>query len=233
MAQGKTNTCTGSGSNIIGYRYILAANYDSDATYYERNFQAYNPSVPEGTYIFIDKAYAGTVRENWTTYFGKGNYSATERVFILEGKEPGQTTSGNWAYISNFQLWGKNSGYVLQNILVNYGMDNGKNNGGQRMTFYSDMINNLYINYKTSTALMCIFDSSVIGTLRDFTDLCTVKVSDYIMGTDFQNREELLELEGKESLESWVEELTFYNKVNLTESSFIPYKYFKKVPIEK
>ena len=59
------------------------------------------------------------------------------------------------------------------------------------------------------------------------------KFSDYIMGTDFQNREELLELEGKESIGKWIEELTSYNKVNLTQDSFVPYKYFKKVAIEK
>lgn len=229
MAQGKTNTCIGSGSNIIGYRYILAANYDSDTTYYERNFQAYNPSVPEGTYIFIDKAYCGSIRTSSNVFYGVGGDGGVSHIFIFEGKESGQTTSGQWAWISNFKVWGTPG----TSIDVNWGMDNGGNNGGPRLAFYSDMINNLKINYKSSLALMSIFDSSIIKNLRDFTDLCTVKVSDYIMGTDFQNREELLELEGKESLESWVEELTFYNKVNLTESSFIPYKYFKKVPIEK
>jgi hypothetical protein len=93
------------------------------------------------------------------------------------------------------------------------------------------MLDNLYINYEneTSDVIMSIFDSNIIGNLRDFTDLCTVKVSDYIMGTDFQNREELLALEGKTSIASWIKEITSYNEVELTSSTFVPFKYFKKV----
>lgn len=230
MAQGKTNTCTtGSGSNIIGYRYILAANWDSNATYYKRNIQAYNPGRIEGTYIFIDKAYCGSIRTHSNDFYGVGGDGGTSHTFILEGKESGQTTPGDWAWISNFKVWGLPS----TSIHANWGMDNGGNNGGPRLEFYSNMINNLRVNYKNSPALMSIFNSKIISNLRTFTDLCMVKVSDYIMGTDFQNREELLELEGKESIESWIEELTSYNKVNLTESSFVPCKYFKKVAIEK
>lgn len=230
MAQGKTNTCNGSGSNIVGYRYILAANYDSNTTYYERILTPYNPSRIEGTYLFVDKSYCGSIRTNSDAFYGVGDDGGVAHAFILEGKEPSQTTPGQWAWISNFKIWKKS---YSNSILVNYRMDNGKNNGGTRMQFYNDMPNNLQVKYSGNYGILSISNSSVIGTLRDFTDLCTVKVSDSIMGTDFQNREELLELEGKESIESWIEELTSYNKVNLTESSFVPYKYFKKVAIEK
>ena len=231
MAQGKTNTCTGSGSssNIIDYRYILAANYDSNATYYERILTPYNPSRIEGTYIFVDKSYCGSIRTSSNDFYGVGGDGGDSRIFILEGKEPGQATSGNWAWISNFKVWGLPSTWVS----TDYGMDNGDNNGGSVLYFYSNMLNNLEVNYDRTPVLMSIFDSSIINNLRDFTDLCTVKVSDLIMGTDFQNREEFLELEGKESIGKWVEELTSYNKVNLTQDSFVPYKYFKKVAIEK
>ena len=108
-------------------------------------------------------------------------------------------------------------------------MDNGGNNGGPRLEFYSNMTNNLRVNYKNSPALMSIFDAKIISNLRTFTDLCTVKVSDYIMGTDFQDRAELLALEGKTSIASWIKEITSYNEVELTSSTFVPFKYFKKV----
>lgn len=229
MAQGKTNTCNGSGSNIIGYRYILAANYDSNATYYERILTPYNPSRIEGTYFFVDKSYCGSIRTNFNAFYGVGGDGAVSRIFILEGKVPGQATPGEWAWISNFKVWKTPSTWI--NIW--FGMDDGRDNTGDRLHFYSTMLNNLQVNYDSTPVLMSIFDSTIINNLRTFTDLCTVKVSDYIMGTDFQNREELLELEGKESIGSWIEELTSYNKVNLTESSFVPYKYFKKVAIEK
>lgn len=233
MAQGKTNTCTGSGSssNIIDYRYILAANYDSNTTYYERILTPYNPSRIEGTYLFVDKSYCGSIRSNFDSFYGgSGGDGDVSHTFILEGKEPMQTTSGEWAWIGNFKIWKKS---FSNSILVNYGTDDGGNNGGTRMYFYDSMPNNLQVNYSGNYVLMSIFDSTIIENLRDFTDLCTVKISDLIMGTDFQNREELLELEGKESIGKWVEELTSYNKVNLTQDSFVPYKYFKKVAIEK
>ena len=108
-------------------------------------------------------------------------------------------------------------------------MDNGRNNGGPRMQFYNDMPNNLQVSYSGNYGILSIFDSTIINNLRDFTDLCTVKVSDYIMGTDFQDRAELLALEGKTSIASWIKEITSYNEVELTSSTFIPFKYFKKV----
>ena len=231
MAQGKTNTCTGSGSssNIIDYRYILAANYDSNATYYERILTPCNPSRIEGTYIFVDKSYCGSIRSSSNDFYGVGGDGGDSRIFILEGTESGQATSGDWTWMSNFKVWGLPS----TSIHANWGMDRGGNNGGPRLDFYDNMKNNLQVNYENSHIIMSIFDSTIISNLRTFTDLCTVKVSDYIMGTDFQNREELLELEGKESIGKWIEKLTSYNKVNLTQDSFVPYKYFKKVAIEK
>lgn len=223
---------TNSKSSSVKYKYILATTWDSDETYYERILTPYNPSRVEGTYLFVDKAYAGPARGYWDSYYGdsQGGYGSTARIFILEGKESGQTTSGDWAWIGNFQLWGKRGGHTLTDIIVNWGMDNGRNNGGPRLFFYSNMLDNLYINYENenSDVIMSIFDSNIIGNLRDFTDLCTVKVSDLIMGTDFQNRQELLELEGHTSLREWVESLTSYNKIELTAETFVPYKYFKK-----
>ena len=224
MAVGKTNAVCG-----IKTKYILANTFDPDETYYERILTPYNPSKVEGTYLFVDKSYCGSIRTNSNVFYGVGGDGGTSHTFILEGKESGQTTPGDWAWISNFKVWGLPS----TSIHANWGMDNGGNNGGSVLYFYSTMLNNLQVNYNNTPVLMSIFDSKIISNIRNFTDLCTVKVSDYIMGTDFQNREELLELEGKESIESWIEELTSYNKVNLTESSFVPYKYFKKVAIEK
>ena len=220
MAVGKTNAVCGTKT-----KYILANTFDPDETYYERILTPYNPSKVEGTYIFVDKAYCGSIRTHSNDFYGVGGDGGTSHIFILEGKESGQTTPGDWAWISNFKVWGLPS----TSIHVNWGMDNGGNNGGPRLDFYSNMINNLMVNYKNSPALMSIFDSKLISNLRTFTDLCTVKVSDYIMGTDFQNREELLALEGKTSIASWIKEITSYSEVELTSSMFVPFKYFKKV----
>lgn len=220
MAIGKTNVVCGAKT-----KYILANTFDPDETYYERTLTPYNPSRVEGTYLFVDKSYCGSIRTHSNDFYGVGGDGGVSHIFILEGKESGQTTPGDWAWISNFKVWGLPS----TSIHANWGMDNGGNNGGPRLDFYSNMINNLRVNYKNSPALMSIFDSKIISNLRTFTDLCTVKVSDYIMGTDFQDRAELLALEGKTSIASWIKEITSYNEVELTSSTFIPFKYFKKV----
>lgn len=220
MAVGKTNAVSGTKT-----KYILANTFDPDETYYERILTPYNPSRVEGTYLFVDKSYCGSIRTNSNRFYGNGGDGGVAHIFILEGKEPSQTTAGEWAWISNFKIWGLPS----TSVMVNYGMDNGNNNGGTRMDFYNDMKSNLKVNYNSNYVLMSIFDSSILENLRDFTDLCTVKVSDYIMGTDFQNRAGLLALEGKTSIASWIEEITSYNEIELTSSTFVPFKYFKKI----
>ncbi len=219
MAVGKTNAVSGTKT-----KYILANTFDPDETYYERILTPYNPSRVEGTYLFVDKAYCGSIRTNYNRFYGNGGDGGVAHIFILEGKEPSQTTAGEWAWISNFKIWGLPS----TSVMVNYGMDNGNNNGGTRMDFYNDMKSNLKVNYNSNYVLISIFDSSILENLRDFTDLCTVKVSDYIMGTDFQDRAGLLALEGKTSIASWIEEITSYNEIELTSSTFVPFKYFKK-----
>jgi hypothetical protein len=81
-------------------------------------------------------------------------------------------------------------------------------------------------------SLISIYDSSVIGSLMTLLNLCAVKVSDKIMGVDYNTRAELLQMEGYSSITGWVEALSTYTKVNLTPSKFVAYKYFKKVLLE-
>lgn len=221
MAIGKTNAVPAT----VKTKYILANTFDPDTVYYERVLTPYNPSVVEGTYAFVDKSYCGSIRTNSDSFYGNGGDGGVAHVFILEGKEPQQTTVGEWAWISNFKIWKKS---FSNSILVNYGMDDGRNSSGPRMQFYNSMPNNLQVNYSGNDVLMSIFDSTIIENLRDFTDLCTVKISDLIMGTDFQNRAELLQLAHKSSMESWINELTSYRKVELTQETFVEYKYFIK-----
>lgn len=207
-------------------KYVLAGTFDPDAVYYERVLTPHNPSVVEGTYAFVDKSYCGSIRVDFDRFYGgNGGDGDVSHTFILEGKEPSQTTSGEWAWIGNFKIWRKS---YSPSVLINYGMDNGRNNGGPRMQFYDGMPNNLQVSYSRNYVLMSIFDSTIINNLREFTDLCTVKISDLIMGTDFQNRAELLQLENKTSIEDWVNELTSYRRIDLTQQDFVACKYFIK-----
>ena len=207
-------------------KYVLAGTFDPDAVYYERVLTPHNPSVVEGTYAFVDKSYCGSIRVDFDRFYGgSGGDGDVSHTFILEGKEPSQTTSGEWAWIGNFKIWRKS---YSPSVLINYGMDNGRNNGGPRMQFYDSMPNNLQVSYSGNCVLMSIFDSTIINNLREFTDLCTVKISDLIMGTDFQNRAELLQLENKTSIEDWVNELTSYRRIDLTQQDFVACKYFIK-----
>lgn len=207
-------------------KYVLAGTFDPDAVYYERVLTPHNPSVVEGTYAFVDKSYCGSIRVDFDRFYGgNGGDGDVSHTFILEGKEPSQTTSGEWAWIGNFKIWRKS---YSPSVLINYGMDNGRNNGGPRMQFYDGMPNNLQVSYSGKYVLMSIFDSTIINNLREFTDLCTVKISDLIMGTDFQNRAELLQLENKTSIEDWVNELTSYRRIDLTQQDFVACKYFIK-----
>lgn len=207
-------------------KYVLAGTFDPDAVYYERVLTPHNPSVVEGTYAFVDKSYCGSIRVDFDRFYGgNGGDGDVSHTFILEGKEPSQTTSGEWAWIGNFKIWRKS---YSPSVLINYGMDNGRNNGGPRMQFYDGMPNNLQVSYSGNHVLMSIFDSTIINNLREFTDLCTVKISDLIMGTDFQNRAELLQLENKTSIEDWVNELTSYRRIDLTQQDFVACKYFIK-----
>lgn len=222
MVIGKTNATPAA----VKTKYVLAGVFDPDAVYYERVLTPHNPSVVEGTYVFVDKSYCGSIRVDSDRFYGgTGGDGDVSHTFILEGKEPSQTTSGEWAWIGNFKIWKKS---YSNSILINYGMDDGRNNGGPRMYFYDSMPNNLHVSYSGNYALMSIFDSTIINNLRDFTDLCTVKISDLIMGTDFQNRTELLQLANKTSIEDWVNELTSYRRVDLTQQDFVACKYFIK-----
>lgn len=222
MVIGKTNATPAA----VKTKYVLAGAFDPDAVYYERVLTPHNPSVVEGTYAFVDRSYCGSIRvESDRFYGGTGGDGDVSHTFILEGKESSQTTSGEWAWIGNFKIWKKS---YSPSILVNYRMDNGSNNGGTRMQFYNSMPNNLQVSYSGNCVLMSIFDSTIINNLRDFTDLCTVKISDLIMGTDFQDRAELLQLENKTSVEDWVNELTSYRRINLTQQDFVACKYFIK-----
>jgi hypothetical protein len=79
---------------------------------------------------------------------------------------------------------------------------------------------------------MSVFDSSVVGNLIDFLSLASVKVSDKIMGVDYDTRAELLQLEGHSSITEWLDSITTYTKVTLTANTFETCKYFKKVLVE-
>ena len=90
MAVGKTNAVCG-----IKTKYILANTFDPNETYYERILTPYNPSRVEGTYLFVDKSYCGSIRVNYDRFYGgSGGDGDVSHTFILEGKEPSQTTSG-------------------------------------------------------------------------------------------------------------------------------------------
>lgn len=231
MAIGNTNASSGSGS--ARFKWVLEDKFNPEETYYERRIQATNPSVIEGTYILIDKTNIAPVR---TSSYGiiYGNYSEGSGSGTVCFRLEQQIDSGGGVRGPYWPCYGIKVKNNTNWLYVYFRMDNGNTNIGQSLdTYYTmpDVFANRYEG-EYNKSLLSIYDSSVIGSLMTLLNLCAVKVSNKIMGVDYNTREELLSQEGYSSITDWVNSLTSYNKINLTSSSFVSNKYFKKVYLE-
>lgn len=231
MAIGNTNANIGDGSG--NFKWVLEETFNPEETYYERSVEATNPSTLTGTYIFIDKTNIASAR---TSSYGiiYGNYSigsgsGTVCFRLEQQKDTGGGVAGPY-----WPCYGIQVKSTTNQLYQYFRMDSGNTNVGQVFGTYSSMPDIFANNYEGAynRSLLSIFDSSVVGSLMTLLNLCAVKVSDKIMGVDYNTRAELLQMEGYSSITGWVEALSTYTKVNLTSSTFVAYKYFKKVLLE-
>lgn len=231
MAIGNTN------ASIVGgngkFKWVLEETFNPEETYYERSIEAINPSTLTGTYIFIDKTNIASAR---TSSYGTiyGNYSEGSASGTLCFRLEQQEDTGGGVAGPYWPCYGIKVKNNTNWLYVYFRMDSGNTNIGQCLdTYYSmpDIFANSYEGIY-NRSLISIYDSSVIGSLMTLLNLCAVKVSDKIMGVDYNTRAELLQMEGYSSITDWVEALSTYTKVNLTSSTFVAYKYFKKVLLE-
>ena len=231
MAIGNTNA---GGSGTPNFRWELEKTFNPNETYYERSVEATNPSTLTGTYILLDKTNIAPLR---TSSYGNiyGNYSIGSGsgtvCFRLEQR---RATGGGVAG----PLW-PCYGFSVKNnttmIFVYFRMDSGSVNGNDALNTYGampDVIMNTSYDGEYNRSLVSVFDPSVVGNLMDFLNLASVKVSDRIMGVDYNTRNELLQLEGHSSITEWLDSITTYTKVTLTANTFEACKYFKKVLVE-
>lgn len=232
MAIGNTNASSGSGS--ARFKWVLEDKFNPEETYYERRIQATNPSVIEGTYILIDKTNIAPVRtSSYNTIYGDYDiiYGAGTICFRLEQRRD----TGGGATGPFWNCYGFNVKNSTTTILVYFRTDSGSSNSNDAVHTYSTMpevIMNSNYDGEYNRSLISVFDSSVVKNLMNFLNSASVKVSDKIMGVDYNTREELLSQEGYSSITDWVESLTSYNKIDLSSSSFVSNKYFKKVYLE-
>lgn len=232
MAIGNTNANIGGGSG--NFKWVLEETFNPEETYYERTVTQTNPSVTTGTYILLDKTNIAPLR---TSSYGNiyGNYSigsgsGTVCFRLEQRRDTGGGVAGPFWPCYGFSV--KNNTTM---IFVYFRMDSGAINGNDAVHTYGampDVIMNTSYDGEYNRSLISVFDPSVVGNLMDFLSLASVKVSDKIMGVDYNTRAELLQLEGHSSITEWVEALSTYTKVNLTSSTFVAYKYFKKVLLE-
>ena len=227
MATGSTNVVnTAEGK----FTWELAEQFDENETYYERLVNQLDKTDPLGTYILFDKAYITPLR---TSSSGNvyGNSGSGEVCFRLEQRRD----TGGGATGPFWNCYGFNVKSITTMIFVYFRTDSGSVNGNDAVHTYGDMpdvIMNTNYDGEYNRSLISIFDSSVLGSLMTFVNLAAVKVSDKVMGVDYNTRAELLELENRTSIEDWVNSLITYSEIDLTSSTFIPYKYWIKKPVE-
>lgn len=231
MMIGKTNART---PEPPEFRWVLETTFNPNETYYERTVTQTNPSVTTGTYILLDKANIAPLR---TSSYGNiyGNYSigsgsGTVCFRLEQRRDTGAGVAGPFWPCYGFSV--KNSTTM---IFLYFRMDSGSVNGNDAVHTYGampDVIMNTSYDGEYNRSLISVFDSSVVNNLMDFLSLASVKVSDKIMGVDYDTREELLQLEGHSSITEWLDSITTYTKVTLTANTFETCKYFKKVLVE-
>lgn len=234
MATGTTNVVNAAGGSGK-FTWELAEQFSENEVYYERFVNQLDTTNPIGTYILLDKAYIGSLR---TSSYGSiyGNYSIGSGSGTVCFRLEQRVNSGGGVKGPYWDCYGIGIKNNTNWIYVYFKMDSGDTNVGQCLDSYYDMPNVLRNAYEGeyNRSVLSIFDnsSSILGSLRLFTNLATVKVSDKIMGVDYNTREELLELENRSSIKDWVDSLTTYSEIDLTSSTFIPYKYWIKKPVE-
>lgn len=231
MMIGKTNART---SEPPKFRWVLETTFNPNETYYERTVTQTNPSVTTGTYILLDKTNIAPLR---TSSYGNiyGNYSigsgsGTVCFRLEQRRDTGSGVAGPFWPCYGFSV--KNNTTM---IFVYFRMDSGSVNGNDAVHTYGampDVIMNTSYDGGYNRSLVSVFDSSVVNNLMDFLSLASVKVSDKIMGVDYDTRAELLQLEGHSSITEWLDSITTYTKVTLTANTFEACKYFKKVLVE-
>lgn len=230
MATGSTNVVNSVGGK---FTWELAEQFDENETYYERLIDELDKTNLLGTYILLDKANIAPLRtSSYGTIYGnysEGSASGTVCFRLEQQKDTGGGVAGSYwpcygIKVRNNTNW----------MYVYFRMDSGNTNVGQCLDTYYSMPDIFQNSYKGdyNRSLVSIYDSSNLGSLMTFLNLCAVKVSNKIMGIDYDTREELLELENRTSIEDWVNSLITYSEIDLTSSTFIPYKYWIKKPVE-
>lgn len=232
MAIGNTNANIGCGRG--NFRWALETTFNPNETYYERTVAQTNPSITTGTYILLDKTNIAPLR---TSSYGNiyGNYSAGSASGTVCFRFEQRRDTGGGATGPFWHCYGFNIKNNTTMVFLYFRMDSGSVNGNDAVHTYGSMpdviMNNSY-DGEYNRSLISVFDSSVVGNLMDFLSLASVKVSDKIMGIDYDTREELLQLEGHSSITEWLDSITTYTKVALTANTFEACKYFKKVLVE-
>lgn len=230
MATGSTNVANSSGGEGK-FTWELAEQFDENETYYERLINELDKTNLLGTYILVDKSNIGSLKTSQTNIYGNLSIgSATGSLcFRLEKQHEDPAVSGHF-YSCCAVVLEKNSNFIQ----VYYKEDSEKiNNGGYLYTYFS-MPNILYNGYEGeyNYSLLSIYDTSILNNFMTFVNLAAVKVSDKIMGVDYDTRTELLELENRTSIKDWINSLITYSEIDLTSSTFSPYKYWIKKPVE-
>lgn len=228
MATGSTNVVnTAEGK----FTWELAEQFDENEVYYERLIDELDKTNLLGTYILVDKAYIAPLRSSGTAIYGNLSIgSATGSLcFRLEKQHEDLKVSEHFYSCCAVTLEG-NKAFIQ----VYYKEDSGNINNGSFLYTYFSMPAVLCNRYEGefNYSLLSIYDTSILNNLITFVNLAAVKVSDKVMGVDYDTRAELLELENRTSVTDWINSLITYSKIDLTSSTFIPYKYWIKKPVE-
>lgn len=232
MATGITNVVNSAGGGGK-FTWEVAEQFDENETYYERLINEVDTTNPVGTYILLDKTNIAPLR---TSSYGNiyGNYSIGSGTGTVCFRLEQRRDTGGGVKGPYWPCYGIGVKSTTNWLYQYFRMDSGNTNVGQAFGTYYSMPDVFMNNYKGeyNKSLLSIFDSSVLGSLMSFVNLAAVKVSDKVMGVDYNTREELLELENRTSIEDWVNSLITYSEIDLTSSTFSPYKYWIKKPVE-
>ena len=230
MATGSTNVVnTAEGK----FTWELAEQFDENEVYYERLINQLDTTNPVGTYILLDKANIAPLR---TSSYGNiyGNYSTGSASGTVCFRLEQQIDTGGGVKGPYWPCYAIGVKSITTSLYQYFRMDSGQTNVGQAFGTYSSMPDVLWNSYEGpyNKSLLSIFDSSILSNLMTFVNLAAVKVSDKVMGVDYDTREELLELENRTSVTDWINSLITYSEIDLTSSTFSPYKYWIKKPVE-